>query len=190
MVAVRDHRQVAEFGGHAEGAAVQLTVDHDGAAAAGAHGQGDHVGAALAGTVHVFAPAGAVGVVLDNDRHGMVDQRADVLGQVVVDPGRDVGGEGERLAVGAHVAGGGDADGLDIGVSGGHSLAVHLGDVLVDGVGIHRRGDAPALDDAIVFIADGGGDLSSSDINGERGHGLLLEGLCGVRDSENSNELP
>ena len=190
VVAVRDHRQVAEFGGHAEGAAVQLTVDHDGAAEAGAHGQGDHVGAALAGTVHVFAPAGAVGVVLDNDRHGMVDQRADVLGQVVVDPGRDVGGEGERLAVGAHVAGGGDADGLDIGVSGGHSLAVHLGDVLVDGVGIHRRGDAPALDDAIVFIADGGGDLSSSDINGERGHGLLLEGLCGVRDSENSNELP
>ena len=72
-------------------------------------------------------------------RHGMVDQRADVLGQVVVDPGRDVGGEGERLAVGAHVAGGGDADGLDIGVSGGHSLAVHLGDVLVDGVGTDRR---------------------------------------------------
>ena len=76
MVAVRDHRQVAEFGGHAEGAAIQLTVDHDGAAEAGAHGQGDHVGAALAGTVHVFAPAGAVGVVLDNDRHSMVDQRA------------------------------------------------------------------------------------------------------------------
>lgn len=90
----------------------------------------------------------------------MVDQRADVLGQVVVDPGRDVGGEGERLAVGAHVAGRREMPMASIsGVSGGHSLAVHLGDVLVDGVGIHRRGDAPALDDAIVFIADGGGDL-------------------------------
>ena len=34
------------------------------------------------------------------------------------------------------------------------------GTSLVDGVGIHRRGDAPALDDAIVFIADGGGDIA------------------------------
>ena len=190
MVAVRDHRQVAELGGHAEGAAVELAVDHDGTAEAGAHGQRDHVGATLAGAVHEFAPSGAVGVVFDDDRHGMVDQRADMLGQIVVDPCRNVGGEGERLAIRAHIAGGGDADGLDIGVPGGHSLAVHLGDVLVDGVGVHRRGDAPALDDAVVFIADGGGDLGSSDINGERGHGLLLEDFRNMRDNENSSEPP
>ena len=165
---------MAELCGHAEGATVELAVDHDGTAKTGAHGQRDHIGAAPAGTVHEFAPAGAVGIVFDDDRNGMV-------GQIVIDPGRNVGGEGERLAIRAHITGRGDADGLDISVAGGDGFAVDLGDVLVDGVGVHRRGDAPALDDAIVFIAD---------IDGERGHGLLLEDFRNVRDSENSSEPP
>ena len=140
--------------------------------------------------MHEFAPAGAVGVVFDNDRHGMVNHRADMLGQIVVNPCRNIGGEGERLAIRAHITGRGDADGLDIGVAGGDGFAVDLGDVLVDGVGVHRRGDAPTLDDAVVCIADGSGDLGSADIDGERGHGLLLEDFRNVRDSENSSEPP
>ena len=157
---------MSEFRGHAERSAVQPPVDDDCSAQSGTYGQRDHVRAALARTVHVFAPAGAVGVVLDDDRHGMVDERADVLGQVVVDPRGDVRGEGEGAAVRADVAGRGDADGLDVVVAGGGGLMVDVGDVVVDGVGVHRCGNAPAMCDGIVFIAYGCGDFGSSDING------------------------
>mgnify|MGYP000009745341 FL=1 len=51
-------------------------------------------------------------------------------------------------------------------VAGGDGLMVDVGDVVVDGVGVHRCGNAPAMCDGIVFIAYGCGDFGSSDING------------------------
>ena len=81
---------VADLGGDPEGAAVQLAVEDDAAADAGADGDQEEVVDVLAGAEGELAPRRGVGVVLHHDRQ--VDARLQLGLEVEVAP-REVGGE-------------------------------------------------------------------------------------------------
>ena len=66
--AVGHDAHVADLGADAEGAAVELAVEHEAAADAGADGDQQQVVDVLAGAEAELAPGGGVGVVLDDDR--------------------------------------------------------------------------------------------------------------------------
>ena len=67
-VPARDDLHVAELAGDAEAAALDLAVDEDAAADAGAEGHHHHVGLAARGAEPPLGPDRGVGVVVDEDR--------------------------------------------------------------------------------------------------------------------------
>ena len=96
---------------HPERAAVELAVEDDAAADAGADGDQQQVVDVVAGAELELAPRGGVGVVLDHDRQ--VDARLEVGLEVDVAPG-EVGREQHDGAGLVDVAGRADADRLDL----------------------------------------------------------------------------
>ncbi|MNW53198.1 hypothetical protein D3C74_307500 [compost metagenome] len=158
-----------DLGRHTPATAHELAVDDDRAAQPRADREHEHVRGVASRAELELGPARGVGVVLDDDLHVVVaDQRADLVSQRVLAP-RDVGGEEDRRAVGAHEAGCGQAHGLDLELLG--QLGVHVRDRCVDARDVVGLGVATRLrKDLAVLVDHTRGDLRSADVDSDGMH--------------------
>ena len=177
--AAGDHPHVPDLGGHAEGAAVELAVQHDAAADTGADGDEQEVVDVLAGTEGELAPGGRVGVVLDDHREVHVLLQ---LGLQVDVPPRQVGREVDPRPGVVDVPRGAHADAGDVVAR--PELGHQARDRSLDRLDVlGRRLDLQLLQDAAVGVDDAPGDLGAADVDATRQSGAAHELSSGQSSS-------
>ena len=173
QVPVWHHPNVAKFGGEAVGATHHLAAHHHRGTQAGTDGQHDHRRGAPACAEDVLCPSGGVRIVFHDDRHVTPDLGSDPLGEGIVAPSGDVGGEDHMLAVRTHKAGGGEANGIEFVLA--PELCDNLCDGTVDPLCVAGGGFSAGLsNDPPGIVHDASGDLRSPDVDANRVHGSPL----------------
>ncbi|MPM96529.1 hypothetical protein SDC9_143693 [bioreactor metagenome] len=168
--------EVSPLAGHAPSAAVDLAVQDQATADAGAEGDHREGGAALPGAEPVLPPGRRIGVVVDH--HRQIEAGLETLHQRFVAPG-EVRREPYDPAGLVDPAGGADPDGAGVVVT--RQGIDEPDDRFLDGIGpVGRRGDRTTPRQPSVGAHDGGRHLRPTDVDPDRrpllhcGHVRLL----------------
>src|SRR5207302_3863239 len=162
----RHDTDMTGFAGESEAAAVEIAVDDEAAADAGADGQHDDVGELLAGAEPVFAPCGCVGVVLDDDR------KVDAGGHLIVQwcfPPAAVRRDEDVMTGGVDESCRADPNRADLMLAQElpHDLADNIDQMFV----VTTRRAPPRLrGDVAVLIHNARSDLPTTDVDADRLH--------------------